>query len=99
MASTITTTGGDVFITFTAVAENLAGNSIEAHFALVVDAVESEVIHFKIHPDEDRENCSFTYTFTGLAAGSHTFQIRYKTDQLTLTIKGDSVQWAVRELA
>jgi hypothetical protein len=95
MTSTLTTTGGDVLISFTANA-SAVGGTLQAEFQIDNSGTTVDVLRQTI-PTSQTENVSFTYTIFSLAPGTYTFRIRWKTSANELRITGMAL-WSVREL-
>jgi hypothetical protein len=76
MSITPTTSGGDVLVVFTATVSN-SDVSAYADIGLFVDNVER--FRIRLHTKATEEPVSLTHLVTGLGAGSHPFEIRWRS--------------------
>lgn len=95
MNLTITTTGGDVQITF-------AGYGSNSNTAIIVigfrvdDTTDYEIVTEEISNSNEEANLSSTYILTGLSAGSHSFKMRWRCNGGTMY--AGSMLFDVREI-
>lgn len=96
LALTITTTGGDVLVTFCGYANvNTSGKSMS--LAVDIDGTPYTVITQDCPGSGQQINVSFSYVFTGLTAGSHTFKLQWLTETGTATLYAGTLLLDVRE--
>ncbi len=99
LASTITTSGGDVLVVFAGSAKCSASAGL-FQFGLDVDGAAKQGIVNLVDDANHDSNASFSYILTGLSAGSHTIKLQWRTGSGTATLQGArTVFWAVREIA
>lgn len=96
MSATITTTGGDVIVTFAGTVT--ISSSGLGHIAIDYDGTVYAPIYMKT-----RDNVSFSLIFDNVSAGSHTFTMQWKNagPGVTATLSGNSdtsAHFSVREL-
>lgn len=86
---TMTTSGGNVVVIFTAMANHSGGASQNPFFDLVVDGASqggTDGITAKSNTATIGDNVSFVWVVTGLSAASHTFKIQWKVGTGTGTL-------------
>ena len=88
LSLTITTTGGDVMIHFHGTFRLNAAGSMMLNVTQdgSVIAADDGFIHFTTFASTDRMPISFTRLVTGVSAGSHTFNLRWKSVTATATL-------------
>lgn len=98
MHLSVTTTGADVRVTFTALAE-LSAAGVEMTMAVELDSsgVDKEMTQTRATASTYKVNPSFSYIFTGLSAGVHTFTLRWKVSSGTGTLTAGDTLFDVRE--
>jgi hypothetical protein len=94
LALTLTTLGGDVRVTFTGM--GVLDTSNNRDFVLAVD-IDGTPYNIMDHKEYGQTNFGFTYIFTGLTAGSHTFKMQWSTSASTLTLYAGTLLFDVRE--
>lgn len=95
MSLTITTTGGDVRVSFAANGFNTGTN--QNYVGVRHDGTDYEMMASQAEQGR-YQNFSFGYVFEGLSAGSHTFTLRFRTSAGTMTMRAVNIQFDVREV-
>jgi hypothetical protein len=88
MTITATTSGGDVLVLFNTTVHHAADNAT-SEYALFVDSSEEFSIRSEFRQGYQPETISMSYLVTGLSAGSHTFEIHWRSE----------IGWTVQQLA
>lgn len=86
---TMTTSGGNVVVIFTAMASHSGGSTQHPFFDLVVDGASqggTDGITAKSSTGTVGDNVSFVWVVTGLSSASHTFKIQWKVTSGTGTL-------------
>ena len=96
----VTTTGGDVLVTFIGTGSN-SGSGFWGLFNLSVNGTDVTTAWLTAADgnSNDQQNVSFTYIATGLSAGTHTFRMRYRASSGTTTLDGSYMAFIAREIA
>ena len=93
LALTLTTIGGDVRVTFVGYGDGSGGDRV---ISIGVDVDGTPYTLVKEQETGD-VNYSFSYIFTGLLAGSHTFKMQWQTSAGTATLYAGTLLFDVRE--
>jgi hypothetical protein len=92
MSVTMTTSGGNVFVSFhTTVAMS---NKKYGEIALFIDNTEYFRIREFCNDSNDIEPVGLSYLATGLSAASHTFQIRWRVEDPGAAISQNGSTWS-----
>jgi hypothetical protein len=91
MSVTLNTGGGDVLVHFTTTIQTSA-NGADADIGLFVDGTHYFAVRNHTKDSNDTDAMNLSYLVTGLSAGSHTFQIRWRVN--TGTVLQSASTWA-----
>ena len=92
MTVTITTSGGSVLVNFTASFEH-SENNRTSDYRLLVDATPVFTVTSKYNHGCNPVPMTITYLATALAAGSHTFDIEWRSSHTTNTVRQLGTTW------
>jgi hypothetical protein len=99
LSLTITTNGQIVYVGFVGFASASGSGTATIYFNVNVDGSDyfSDDGIAQVVPTAERGAVSFVVPITGLSAGSHTFKLRWKTNQ-TATLYASSTTYDVRPM-
>ena len=92
MTITVSTSGGNVMVGFTATVQHTQDKKY-GDYALFVDGTEEFRVRQTISPVEELDPVSINYLVTGLSSGSHTFEIRWRSESGSNTVQQNAASW------